>query len=67
MSAYPALLPQFSPSPYTHVEGLSGSIARLGAGSLATCVHLICSISLSWWYCLPPSRQTDTRIRPFGL
>jgi hypothetical protein len=30
-------------------------------------VHLICSISLSWWHCLPPSRQTDTRIRPFGL
>ena len=46
---------------------LLGSIARLGASSLATCVHLICSISLSRWHCLPPSRQTDTRIRPFGL
>ena len=30
-------------------------------------MHLICSISLSQWHCLPPSRQTDTRIRPFGL
>ena len=30
-------------------------------------MHLICSISLSQWHRLPPSRQTDTRIRPFGL
>jgi hypothetical protein len=56
-----------SPLALESCSRLSGSMAWLETGRLATRVHLIGSRSLSRWHCLPPSQQTDTRIRPFGL